>query len=194
MSIVPPGMKALIFDCDGTLVDTLPLYLRAWLATLEEVTRQPVPREWFYGHGGMSEHMVLDIVEDRLGRRVDRERIITTARASLHDLLEELEEISAVAAIARQYHRRLPMAVASNGSRQIVRASLSRVGLDHLFDAMLTIDDVQHGKPAPDLFLAAAKRLGVAPEHCFVFEDSREGMAAARNAGMAYVDVATLLA
>lgn len=194
MSIVPPGMKALIFDCDGTLVDTLPLYLRAWLATLEEVTQQPVSREWFRGHGGMSEHMVLDIVEDRLGRPVDRERIITTARARLHDLLDELEEISVVAAIARQYHRRLPMAVASNGSRQIVQASLSRVGLDHLFDAMLTIDDVQHGKPAPDLFLAAAKRLGVAPEHCFVFEDSREGMAAARNAGMAYVDVATLLA
>ncbi|POF64087.1 phosphatase [Novacetimonas maltaceti] len=192
MSIVPPGVKALIFDCDGTLVDTLPLYVRAWMTTLEQVTRRPISREWFRGQGGLSEHMVLDIVEDRLGATVDRELIIATARQSLHDMLVELEEIPVVASIARAYHRRLPMAVASNGSRRIVEASLVRVGLDHLFDAMLTIDDVTHGKPAPDLFLAAAQRLGVAPEHCFVFEDSREGMAAARNAGMAYVDVTTL--
>lgn len=192
MSVVPPGTRALIFDCDGTLVDTLPLYLRAWMTALEQVTRRPISREWFRGQGGMSEHMVLDIVEDRLGGAVDRELIIATARRSLHEMLVDLEEISAVAAIAREYHRRLPMAVASNGSRQIVQASLVRVGLDHLFDVMLTIDDVDKGKPAPDLFLAAARRLGVAPAHCFVFEDSREGMTAARNAGMAFVDVATL--
>ncbi|MGY6769679.1 HAD family hydrolase [Komagataeibacter sp. NFXK3] len=194
MSLVRAGTQGLIFDCDGTLVDSLPLYREGWLAALEDAIGQGVPPEWFHGHGGMSEHMVLDIVEQRLGRVVNREDIISNARASMLRKLHVLREITVVTDIARAYHGRLPMAVASNGSRQVVSACLSHLGLEKLFDVIITIDDVNHPKPAPDMFLLAARHLTVEPATCLVFEDSREGMQAATRAGMAHVDVNTLQA
>ena len=194
MSLVPQDMAGLIFDCDGTLVDSLPMYREGWIAALEDNLRQSVPLEWFHGHGGMSEHMVLDIIEERLGRGVDREGIITQARDGMLQQLHALREITVVADIARHYHGRLPMAVASNGSRQIVSACLRHLGLERLFDAIITIDDVENPKPAPDMFLLAAGRLALEPGACLVFEDSREGMLAATRAGMTHVDVNTLLA
>lgn len=193
MSPVRTDTAGLIFDCDGTLVDSLPLYREGWIAALEDAIGQGVPPEWFHGHGGMSEHMVLDIVEARLGRSVNRDGIILQARDSMLRKLHVLREITVVADIARQYHGRLPMAVASNGSRQIVSACLRHLGLERLFDAIITIDDVDNPKPAPDMFLLAAGRLALAPASCLVFEDSREGMLAATRAGMAHVDVNTLL-
>ncbi|RFD19615.1 HAD family phosphatase [Komagataeibacter melaceti] len=193
MSLVSEGTAGLIFDCDGTLVDSLPLYREGWITALEDEIRQSVPLEWFHGHGGISEQMVLDIVEQRLGRSVSRDLIIARAREMMLRQLHVLEEITVVADIARQYHGRLPMAVASNGSRQIVSACLRHLGLERLFDAIITIDDVENPKPAPDMFLLAAGRLEVDPASCLVFEDSREGMQAATRAGMRHVDVNTLL-
>ncbi|KAB8123343.1 HAD family phosphatase [Komagataeibacter medellinensis] len=193
MSLVPQNTAGLIFDCDGTLVDSLPMYREGWITALEDSLRQNVPLEWFHGHGGMSEHMVLDIIEEKLGRGVDREGIINQARTGMLQQLHVLREITVVADIARQYHGRLPMAVASNGSRQIVSACLRHLGLERLFDAIITIDDVQNPKPAPDMFLLAAGRLTLEPHACLVFEDSREGMMAATRAGMKHIDVNTLL-
>ncbi|MCE2576467.1 HAD family phosphatase [Komagataeibacter sp. FNDCR2] len=193
MSLVAEGTAGLIFDCDGTLVDSLPLYREGWITALEDAIRQSVPLEWFHGHGGISEQMVLDIVEQRLGRSVERDLIIARAREMMLQQLHVLEEITVVTDIARRYHGLLPMAVASNGSRQIVSACLRHLGLERLFDTIITIDDVDNPKPAPDMFLLAAGRLDVAPASCLVFEDSREGMLAATRAGMPHVDVNTLL-
>lgn len=193
MRLVREGTAGLIFDCDGTLVDSLPLYREGWIAALEDEIRQSLPLEWFHGHGGISEQMVLDIVEHRLGRSVNRDTIITRAREGMLKKLHVLREITVVTDIARQYHGRLPMAVASNGSRQMVSACLRHLGLERLFDVIVTIDDVANPKPAPDMFLLAAGRLEVDPAACLVFEDSREGMQAAGRAGMPHVDVNTLL-
>lgn len=189
MIAVPAHATALIFDCDGTLVDTLPLYLRAWLAALQSEAAHEVTPEWFHGRGGLSEHMVLDLMESELGRSLDRAAIVRAARRHVLSAMADLREIAVVADLARRYRGTLPMAVASSGSREIVRASLTRTGLLDLFDTVVTIDDVARPKPAPDLFLEAARRLGAAPDGCLVLEDSAEGLAAAGHAGMQGVDI-----
>lgn len=189
MIAVPSHATALIFDCDGTLVDTLPLYLRAWLAALQSEAAHEVAPEWFHGRGGLSEHMVLDLMEAELGRPLDRPAIVRAARRNVLSAMADLREIAVVADLARRYRGMLPMAVASSGSREIVVASLTRTGLLGLFDTVVTIDEVARPKPAPDLFLEAARRLGAAPDGCLVLEDSAEGLAAAGHAGMQGVDI-----
>ncbi|CAP55964.1 HAD family hydrolase [Gluconacetobacter diazotrophicus] len=193
MIVVPPDTTALIFDCDGTLVDSLPLYLKAWLGAFETVADHRMAPEWFHGRGGLSEHMVLDLIEAELGRTLDRAAIVRAARQGVLATMADLREIGIVADLARRYRGQLPMAVASSGSREIVTAALSHTGLMTLFDTVVTIDDVARPKPAPDLFLEAARRLDAAPRTCLVLEDSNEGLAAAGHAGMRGLDIRPFL-
>lgn len=185
------AIDALIFDCDGTLALTAPLYLRAITQALapHAIT---IPAAWYHERGGLSEGALFDALEDHTGRRLDRAAITATARAVFHADLHSVGEIPAVTAIARRYHGRLPLAVASAGPRANVTAVLRVTGLAHLFDHVVTIDEVPTPKPAPDLFLEAARRLGIAPDRCLVFEDSAQGLQGAAAAGMRVIDVATL--
>ena len=185
--------RAIIFDCDGTLVDTPPLYARAWAAGFRS-SGQDMPAEWYLARAGMSEHVLMDAFESYAGLTLRREEVVRLMRAVFLDELHALREIGAVAAIARENHGRRPLAVASGGSRAIVTATLQATGLLPLFDAVVTLDDVGRAKPEPDLFLEAARRLGVPAGQCLVLEDSREGLEAANRAGMQSIDVADLLA
>ena len=105
--------------------------------------------------------------------------------------LQRLELISPVVDFARNVSRTHPVAVASGGTRDVVRSTLAKTGLAPLFAVVVTADDVEHGKPAPDMFLLAAKFMGVEPAHCLVFEDGEPGIQAAKAAGMYCVAVAT---
>ncbi|MBE7209384.1 MAG: HAD family phosphatase [Gluconacetobacter diazotrophicus] len=179
---------AILFDCDGTLVDTPPLYARAWAAGVEPSGVAMAPG-WYEARAGLSEHVLLDAFEREHGVVLDRAEVGRVARAAFRELMPGLREIAAVAAVARANRGRLPMAVASGGPREVVRACLEATGLLDLFDAVVTVEDAARPKPEPDLFLEAARRLGVEPGRCLVFEDSREGLDAARRAGMRAVDV-----
>ncbi len=188
LDTIPSDIRGLIFDCDGTLVDTAPVYTRAWVNGFRAAGGAITPA-WYLARNGMSESVLMDQFEHEFKIPLDREEIVATMRADFLCQLDELKEIAAIASIARQNGGRRPMAVASGGSRAIVTATLDAVGLTSLFDAIITIDDVGRAKPEPHLFLAAAERLAVPPEHCLVFEDSREGLEAATRAKMRTVDV-----
>jgi len=108
-------------------------------------------------------------------------------------LTEQIQPIEAIVRIAREHHGKIPMAVASGGSRRVIEHVLARVGLLRLFDAVVTNEDIVNQKPAPDIFLEAARRIGVAPQHCRAYEDTDLGMQAIRAAGMEAVDVRVLL-
>jgi len=184
--LVPPdGTAALLFDCDGTLVDTLTLYRTCW--------RQVFGRhgfdmsdEWFATWQGHSMVPFVQAafpgVDDAMLAVIGHEGV-ELFRESTH-LLEPLEH---VVEIARNYRGVLPMAVVSGGPRAAVVDSLHAVGIAELFDPVITVDDVAHGKPAPDAYLLAAQRLGVDPGQCVAYEDSGSGMTSAREAGVGVI-------
>jgi HAD superfamily hydrolase (TIGR01509 family) len=103
--------------------------------------------------------------------------------------LHLIEEINVIAEIARDWRGRVPMAVASNGRRRNVEATLRVTKLLPLFDCIVAAEDVMHGKPEPDVFQEAARRMKVDPDQCVVFEDSNEGLEAAHRAGMRGIDI-----
>lgn len=186
--LIPPKCEALIFDCDGTLADTLPVHFSVIRAVLAGYGID-FDRNWYLGHVGLSAAGLLEAIERRWNVRIelnDFER----ARAPLYETaLDGVREIAPVVAVARFYHGKLPLAVASGGPRAVVERTLRTLAIAELFDTVVTIDDVARGKPAPDLFELAAKRLAVRPADCVVYEDTDDGLVAARTAGMTGIDV-----
>lgn len=184
--------EALIFDCDGTLAHTPPVYAGAWAAGMRAAGHD-MPADWYMARSGMSEGALMDAFERWAGVVLPREDVVRIMRDAFVENVSLLQEIAIIAEIAREHKGKLPQAVASGGSRQIVQLTLDELGLTPRFDIIVTIDDVEHPKPAPDLFLEAARRLNVPPQACLVFEDSEQGFEAARRAGMTVVDVTALL-
>jgi beta-phosphoglucomutase-like phosphatase (HAD superfamily) len=185
----PGSFRGLIFDCDGTLVETLPAHVQALKDALAPYDLHPT-LEWARTKYGQTPATVLLALDNEVGRiPVPHSEVLRAWATNYGRNLHLLEQITPVCDIARQWQGRVPMAVASNGHRSSVRATLAVVGLLPLFNAVTTIEDVTRGKPAPDLFLESARQIGVAPADCIVFEDSEEGLESAARAGMRTVRV-----
>jgi beta-phosphoglucomutase-like phosphatase (HAD superfamily) len=141
----------------------------------------------FYELGGVPTARIVEILNERHGYSMPVEETVTRKENIFLELSSEVAAIEPVVALARVWHGKLPLAVASGGHRRIVMNTLKALGIAQLFNAVVTAEDYLRGKPAPDPFLEAARRLNVAPEGCLVFEDTQTGVAAAKAAGMAYV-------
>ena len=184
---------ALIFDCDGTLADTMPLHWQAWrqVTTLHGVH---FTEERFYALGGVPSRHILAMLRDEQGLKIDPLAVSKEKEQAYLELLHHVGPIEQVVAIAHEHRGKLPMAVASGGTRHVIHEVLVHLGIRELFAAVVTSEDVVHQKPAPDIFLEAARRIGVAPAHCRAYEDTELGMQAIRAAGMEAIDVRHLLA
>lgn len=181
---LPPGeFDAYIFDCDGTLADTMPTHYKAWTTALGEHARD-FPEAMFYELGGVPTSRIIEILNERHGHSLPVEATVERKEALFLELSHEIAAIEPVVALARKYHGTKPLAVASGGHRRIVLNTLRALGIADLFQAIVCAEDYQRGKPSPDPFLEAALRLDVAPEKCLVFEDTATGIAAATAAGM----------
>ena len=184
---IPEGnFAAYIFDCDGTLGDTMPLHYSAWCAALQEHDVD-FPEALFYELGGVPTERIVEILNERHGYHLP---VKETARYKEELYLKGIEQIlpiEPVVEIVNRIHGKLPIAVASGGHRQIVTRTLSCLGILDKFNAIVCAEDYRQGKPHPDPFLTAAERLGVAPRRCLVFEDTNTGVEAARAAGMQWV-------
>ena len=186
--------KALIFDLDGTLVDSMPVHFKAWCKALEEQGQGDVlPEDVFYAMGGRPTRDIVRIINGEQGLKLNPDRVVSTKKRHYLNHLSEVELIPEVAAIVKENRGKVPMAVASGGSREVVEKTLKVLGISDWFQDVVTSSDVEKGKPAPDIFLETASRLGVEPKDCVVFEDARSGIIAAREAGMEVVAVPTHL-
>jgi HAD superfamily hydrolase (TIGR01509 family) len=180
--------RAAIFDCDGTLAHTMPLHYRAWVEALR-ARESEMAEQLFYDLAGVPTKDIVSILNDRFGYRLDVEETAAAKEALYEELLPQAPPVPRVVSLVRDYHGRYPLAVASGGLRRLVERTLQGLGLQGHFDVLCTTEDVARGKPAPDLFLYAAERLGVPPIDCVVFEDADLGLEAARRAGMQPVDI-----
>ena len=183
--------RALIFDCDGTLADSMPLHWRAWNAVCKRNGIE-LPEERFYKLGGVPSQKILAMLKQEQGLSFDPAEISRQKEEAYLPLMAQVKLIEPVAAIAREHVGKLPMAVATGGRTKYIRPLLEGLGISDWFQAIVTSDDVKNHKPAPDTFLKAAALLGVPPEDCRAFEDTDLGMEAIRAAHMDAVDVRTI--
>ncbi|MDR1818099.1 MAG: HAD family phosphatase [Puniceicoccales bacterium] len=185
---VPAGnFDAYIFDCDGTLAETMRVHYAAWLLAVRNQTGSAFHLEWsvFCSMGGMSTRDTLDALQARYGVALDEARLRTDVEKRLAETLDTAGARPEALALARSAASAgIKLAVASGGHRRHVERTLQNIGATDLFPVVVTLDDVSRAKPAPDLFLLAARRLGVPPAACLVIEDSPLGLAAAQAAGM----------
>lgn len=189
---IPPGEFAgYIFDLDGTLVDTMPLHYRAWNRAMHLAgLREELSEDLFYSLGGVPTRRVASLLADHYGLTIDVEKVFHQKEALFLELRTEMKLIGTVVAVARRaVAEHIPVSVASGGPRDIVRHTLELMHLQDLFPVVVTPEDVTHGKPAPDMFLLAAQKMGVPPAKCLVFEDAEPGIQAAEAAGMKWVRV-----
>jgi len=179
-----------IFDCDGTIADTMPLHYRAWSQTLQEFGGQ-FPEDLFYSWGGKPTHAIVEELNSLFGLCLDVEKTARRKEDHYLTLLDEVTPVQPVLDFARSLQGIAPMAIASGGHHELVDATLAALGIAEMFNAVVCAEDYARGKPAPDAFLEAARQLGVPAPDCLVFEDSPLGIAAAESAGMAHVFIPT---
>lgn len=185
-----PNYSAVLFDWDGTLADTHHAHYRALRDTMASF-QMPVDWQWFVNRTGLSAAETIEALSYLHGRRppVPVADLVDLCEARYLDHLDSVREITWVADIARATSRMKPLAVASGGQRRTIEATMVYLGLDGVFDDLITREEAKEGKPSPDIFLIAAARLGAVPGECLVLEDSDTGILAASRAGMDVVDI-----
>jgi beta-phosphoglucomutase family hydrolase len=183
-----PSFKAIIFDCDGTLADTMPAHYEAWTTVLTRHQFE-LDEDRFYSLGGWPTEKIVALLASEAGRTVDVVSMTHEKETIFQESIHLVQPIAQVVSVVREHHGKLPLAVATGAFRTIAEKTLTQIGLVGVFDTLVSCEDVTRHKPEPDVFLEAARRLGIAPSDCLVYEDTDPGIEAARRAGMKAVDV-----
>ncbi len=184
---LPAGtFRAYLFDCDGTIADSMPLHYIAWKKALEEWNCE-YPEDLFYSWGGKPVRKIIADLNQMHGINMPVDALAERKESFYLAQLPQLKGIPEVLEHIEAQHGLIPFAVVSGSRRESVVGSLKVLNLLDKFDTIVSAEDYKNGKPAPDGFLLAAERLGVAPKDCLVFEDTQLGIQAATAAGMASV-------
>jgi beta-phosphoglucomutase family hydrolase len=189
--VIDEDIEGLVFDCDGTLVDTMPAHFRAWTEALAP-HGLVLSEQQFYALAGVPTVRIVEILSAEQHVEVDPVAIGRAKDQRYVDLDDHGGPIEKVVSIARAERGRRKLAVASGNFTALVRLTLESAGIGDLFEIVIGADQVKHGKPAPDMFLLAAEKIGVPPSRCLVYEDADLGLEAARAAGMRAVDIRKL--
>jgi len=182
--------SAIIFDCDGTLTDSMPVHFVAWSRTMRRYGIS-FPVERFYSLGGVPSDKIIRLLAEEQKINVDSGSAATEKENLFLEMIHLLVPIGPVMEVVQKARGIVPIAVASGGFRSIIVQQLRQLGCEDWFNAIVTAEDTPRHKPHPDVFLEAAKRLGVDPTRCLVYEDADLGIQAADAAGMASIDVRT---
>jgi len=182
------GMKGLIFDCDGTLADTMTIHTDSWQETMKRFGYD-CPLDFLQPLRGMPAEEIVMRFNRKFGTNFDIKAISDAKNRLSYERLKNVKPIMPVARIAQDFHGKLPMSVVSGGTAKNVLRTLRAIGMADFFEAVITADDGLRPKPDPQMFMEAARRMAVPPELCEVFEDGDPGLQAAQVAGMPFVDV-----
>jgi HAD superfamily hydrolase (TIGR01509 family) len=185
---VYPGVEGLIFDCDGTLVDTMPLHMAGWHKAFSEFGVS-CPDDFLNPLKGMHEEDIVELYNKQYGTDIDAKLLIKMKHDHFRKMINKVKPIKPVTDVASKYYGKLPMAVVSGGTRENVHMVLEKIKIKYYFPVIITADDPVEPKPSPEIFLEAARRINVEPCKCQVFEDGDIGLKAAIEAGMKATDV-----
>jgi len=193
MSVTPLALpegnfRAFLFDLDGTLADSMPLHFVVWTKAVTEAGGQ-FPEDLFYALGGVPPLRIVELLNEKFGTAMDPETVVARKEALYLDMLDQVQPTLSVLAHVHAGRGRLKLAVVSGSPRHSIERTLAALGITDAFETIVGAEDYTHGKPDPEPFLTAAKRLNVAPADCLVFEDAEAGIASAKAAGMAWVRV-----
>ena len=186
---LPPGsFNAYLFDCDGTIADSMPLHYVAWSKALSERNCE-FSEELFYAWGGMPVADIISTLNARHGLNMPNQQVATRKEQLYYEILPQLKAVPEVLEHIEARHGQIPLAVVSGSTRDSVTASLETLKILDRFDTLVCAGDYRKSKPDPEPFLIAAERLRIAPADCLVFEDTDMGIQAATAAGMASVKI-----
>jgi HAD superfamily hydrolase (TIGR01509 family) len=186
---LPPGsFKAYLFDCDGTIADSMPLHYVAWSKALSEWNCE-FSEDIFYAWGGMPVAEIISTLNANHGLNMPVEAVARRKEQLYYDILPQLKAVPEVLEHIDARYGQIPFAVVSGSTRDSVTASLEALKILDRFDTLVCAGDYARSKPDPEPFLIAAERLGREPSHCLVFEDTDMGIQAATAAGMASVKI-----
>jgi HAD superfamily hydrolase (TIGR01509 family) len=186
---IPAGVfHAYLFDCDGTIADSMPLHYIAWRSALADWNCD-FAKDLFYAWGGFPVAEIVSRLNEKYGLYMPVPEVTRRKEELYFAALPHLKAIPEVLEHIEAQHGRIPFAVVSGSTRDSVTASLRTLQLLEKFETLVCAGDYKRGKPDPEAFLVAAARLGVKPESCLVFEDTDMGIKAATAAGMASVRV-----
>jgi HAD superfamily hydrolase (TIGR01509 family) len=186
---LPSGtFKAYLFDCDGTIADSMPLHYVAWSRALSEWNCE-FSEELFYAWGGMPVADIISALNAKHGLNMPVEDVASRKEQLYFEILPQLKAVPEVLEHIEARHGQIPFAVVSGSTRDSVTASLAALKILDRFDTLVCAGDYGRSKPDPAPFLTAAERLGIAPAYCLVFEDTDMGIQAATAAGMAFVKI-----
>ncbi|WP_421161015.1 HAD family hydrolase [Aeromonas dhakensis] len=174
---------ALIFDMDGTLVDSMPRHLDAWEATSAEFGL-PFDRAQLNEYGGIPTRKIVAILAEQHGLTIDVEAFTRRKVALYMEHIQQVSVFPAMWELVRRCHGKVPMGIGTGSPRNQAESILKSTGLDAYIQVVVSADDVVNHKPHPDTFLQVAELLGANPANCLVFEDTQIGLQAGRAAGM----------
>jgi HAD superfamily hydrolase (TIGR01509 family) len=180
---INPNAKALIFDLDGTLADTMPVHFLAYKNILVEYGIHFTPG-LFAKLAGIPAVGTIEKLNEWFGTKMDAEVVGHQKEGEYEKMMHKMKPIAPVVELAKKYHGILPMAVGTGGYHRLAWKTMDILGLDKYFDILVSTEDVAHPKPFPDTFLKCAELLGIEPALCEVFEDAQLGIQAAKAAGM----------
>lgn len=180
---INPKAKALIFDLDGTLADTMPVHFLAYKHILIEYGIVFTP-ELFAKLAGIPAVGTIEKLNEWFGTKMNAEEVGHFKEREYEKIMHKMKPIVPVVELAKRYHGKLPMAVGTGGYKRLAWKTMDILGLDKYFNILVSTEDVIRPKPFPDTFLKCAELLGVEPAVCEVFEDAQLGIQAAGAAGM----------
>lgn len=189
---ISENIKGLIFDLDGTIVDNMPVHLECWIEAFAKHNAK-FTEEFFYEQAGVSLIGVVNIYNERFNMSLDAQSIVDLKNKLYFEHVHDQKIIKPVFEIIEKYYNKLPMAIATGSSRPLAEKSIKVLQLEKYFEGIVTADDVEKPKPAPDCFLKAAQIINIDPQFCEVFEDGEAGLQAAKSAGMKATDIKEFL-
>ena len=185
-------VKGLIFDCDGTLVDSMPLHMKAWQEAFKQFNER-YDKDFLFSLKGMKETEIIELYNRKFRTSINPVEIVTAKHEYFIRHIADVKPIKPVVDVVKSYYNKLPLAVVFGSVKEIVHSELNVIGIHDLFNVILTADDPFKPKPDPEIFFAAASRMKIMPENCIVFEDGDPGLEAAIKAGMQTIDIRNYL-